>query len=164
MKGHIFNARLREGDGRGSGRGSSRCALLTLARRALPAGSRSRGIIMLVVTFRSKLACASAEMTAVSHPLLLKSELLLGTLLGRRLAWRSASSWRRRPGGPLGTEAGGCPEDWALAAFLSALRGDSAPRGEPLGEPLGGAPLFEGDARPLGEPRSEGRVLGEADR
>ena len=65
---------------------------------------------------------------------------------------------------PFGTAAGGCPEDWAFKALLSALRGESAPRGEALGEFLGDAPALEGDWRRPGDPRSEGRVLGETER
>ena len=68
---------------------------------------------------------------------------------------------------PLGAAAGGGPEDWACWA-LSALRGESAPRGdlrgEFLGEFLGEAPALEGDWRRPGDPRSEGRVLGETER
>ena len=65
---------------------------------------------------------------------------------------------------PFGAEAGGGPEHWAFRALLSALRGESAPRGEFLGEFLGEAPALEGDGRRPGEPRSEGRVLGETER
>ena len=82
VEGSIFDARLRTGNGRGSGRGSGRGALLTLARRALPTGSRGRGVVMLIMTLRSKFARASAEVTAMNLPLLLERELLLSTLLG----------------------------------------------------------------------------------
>ena len=57
---------------------------------------------------------------------------------------------------------------------MSALRGETAPRGEcaPRGDPrgdlpgefLGEAPPLPGEGRRPGDPRNEGRVLGETER
>ena len=65
---------------------------------------------------------------------------------------------------PFDAAAGWDPDCWAFIALL----GESPPRGDLRGEFLGElfweAPGLEGDRRFPGEPRKEGRVLGETDR
>ena len=87
-------------------------------------------------------------MTAVSHPLLLKSELLLSTFLGRSLTWGSTFSWRRRPGMTLRHRGRWMPRGLGFScAFERASWRERASR-RALGRALGRRAALRGGRAP----------------